>query len=82
VPDEKWIGLAFSLFHENARRDSSSVHWVQRTLISRSVKPPSRQALGHRFRSGRHVANGVGGVDLNELLENVVTPIALFESWP
>jgi hypothetical protein len=30
------------------------------------------QTFGHGFRGGRHVANGIGGVDLNELLEDVV----------
>ena len=30
-----------------------------------------KQALGHRLRGNRGVANGIGGVDFNQLLENV-----------
>src|SRR5207302_8465610 len=70
MPDEEYV-LAFS---GSAKTRHEVVFAFARPgyLDIPRLEAPVAQTLGHRFGGGGHVANGVGGVDLNELLENVV----------
>src|SRR2546430_884718 len=70
VPDEK-DGLTFS--GPTKTRDEIFLPFVRPGDLDIAFGEASvAQTFGHRFGGGCHVANGVGGIDLNELLENVM----------
>src|SRR5216683_6223106 len=70
VPDEK---DRFAFSGSAKTRDKVLLPFIGAGYLDIALGETSvAQTLGHRFGGGRHVANGVGGVDLDELLKDVV----------